>query len=331
MPSIGDTLYALKFWAGTTLYFIPRTWRFYRNRRRAEQLWKEFVPLKLPDLGVVKSLTIMPLSEFYVSNEALVSDPGPSYLIKANDTTILFDTGFNREQVHPSPLLRNMRTLGVDIKDIKYIVISHLHPDHVGGRRQSREHTFQISPEDPDLSHMEEVFTPVSMHHPTAKKLTVVDKPRVIAPGVASEGTIGRALYFFGFTPEQAIAVNVEGKGIFLITGCGHQGLLRIIERAEQIFDAPLYGIMGGLHYPVTRGRIIEHGMDRQRYMGTGKPPWQRIRKIDVYKAIDYLKTKNLAIISLSAHDSCDWAINAFRQAFPGIYQENAVGREIKV
>jgi len=328
---MSDFIYAFKFWTKTILFLIPGTWRFYKNRKRADELWNKFVPAKLTDLGAVKSLTIMPLSEFYTDSDALASDCGPSLLIKADDTTILFDVGFNREQVRPSPLLRNMRTLGVDIKDIKYIVISHLHSDHVGGRRQAAERAFQISPEEPDLSQIEEVFTPVPMHHPTAKQLTLVDKPHIIAPGVATEGTIGRALYFLGFTLEQALAVNVEGKGIFLITGCGHQGIRKMIERAEQIFDAPLYGIMGGLHYPVTHGRIITHGMDMQRHHGTGKPPWRRITKSDVYKDIDYLKTKNLAIVSLSAHDSCDWAINTFREAFPGVYQGNAVGHEIKV
>jgi 7,8-dihydropterin-6-yl-methyl-4-(beta-D-ribofuranosyl)aminobenzene 5'-phosphate synthase len=328
---MSDFIYAFKFWMKTMLFLIPGTWRFYKNRRRADELWNKFVPAKVTDLGAVKNLTIMPLSEFYTDSDALVSDCGPSLLIKADDTTILFDVGFNREQIRSSSLLRNMRTLGVDIKDIKYIVISHLHSDHVGGLRQAAERAFRISPEEPDLSQIEEVFTPVPMHHPTAKQLTLVDKPHIIAPGVATEGTIGRALYFWGFTLEQALAVNVEGKGIFLITGCGHQGIRRMIERAEQIFDAPLYGIMGGLYYPVTYGRIIIHGMDMQRHYRIGKPPWLRITKSDVYKDIAYLKTKNLAIVSLSAHDSCDWAINTFREAFPGVYQENAVGHEIKV
>ena len=103
--------------------------------------------------------------------------------------------------------------------------------------------------------------------------MTVTDKPHVLAPGIATEGAIGRSLYFMGLTLEQALAVNVEGKGIFLIVGGGHQGVFRIVERAEQIFDAPIYGFMGGLHYPVTHGRAIVKGRQIHMYIGTGKFP----------------------------------------------------------
>jgi len=33
-----------------------------------------------------------------------------------------------------------------------------------------------------------------------------------------------------------------------LITGCGHSTIQRIVERAEMLFDEPIYGIVGGLH-----------------------------------------------------------------------------------
>jgi 7,8-dihydropterin-6-yl-methyl-4-(beta-D-ribofuranosyl)aminobenzene 5'-phosphate synthase len=339
--------------------FVVQTVRFYKNRKRENKLLNEFVPTKLTNIGSVKELTILPLSEWLtdpplrndtgtteerynlrkdlqLTTEAdvLVPDTGPSFLIKADETVILFDTGFNRFQVHPSPVLRNMNKLGVNIKDIQYIVISHLHPDHVGGYGQVDNHTFVISPsEGEDLSHIKEVFTPVPMVHPTAKKVTTVDAPCVIAPGVASEGPIGRALFYLssGFVREQALGVNVEGKGIVLIVGCGHQGVERIIGRAEQIHDEPIYGLAGGLHYPVTSGRSMRDGRETQTYRGTGKPPWERITKSDVRTTIEYLKSKNLSLVSLSGHDSCDWSLDAFRKAFSNIYQECAVGHTITV
>jgi 7,8-dihydropterin-6-yl-methyl-4-(beta-D-ribofuranosyl)aminobenzene 5'-phosphate synthase len=339
--------------------FVDRTVRFYRNRKREDRLWNEFVPTKLTNIGSVKELTIVPLSEWLtdpplrgdtgtteerynlrkdlqLTTEAdvLVPDTGPSFLVKADETVILFDAGFNRFQVHPSPVLRNMNKLGVNIKDIQYIVISHLHPDHVGGYGQVDKHTFVISPsEGEDLGHIKEVFTPVPMAHPTVKRVTTVDRPRVIAPGVASEGPIGRALFYLssGFVTEQALGVNVEGKGIVLIVGCGHQGVKRIIGRAEQIHNEPLYGLVGGLHYPVTSGRSMRDGRETQTYRGTGKPPWERITKSDVRASIEYLRSKNLRLVSLSGHDSCDWSIDAFRKAFSNIYQECAVGHKIKV
>jgi 7,8-dihydropterin-6-yl-methyl-4-(beta-D-ribofuranosyl)aminobenzene 5'-phosphate synthase len=321
----------VKFIIKTTVLLVPLLLRFYLNKYRANRQWRKCQSLKLGDTGKVHNLTILPLAEAFTVSSSLEPDSGPSYLIKADDTTILFDCGLNRSQKHPSPLLHNITQLGVDLSQIKYVVISHLHSDHVGGRPQAANKTFNISPQEIDLRNVASAYVPVKMHHPQIKDVTVVDKPLIIAPGVASEGTIARALFFLGYTLEQALAINVDRKGIFLIIGCGHQGLRKIIMRAEQLFKAPIYGMMGGLHFPVTGARLVENGMNKQMFFGTGKLPWQRIKKSEVYDTIAYLKTKKLSIISLSAHDSCDWSVSAFREAFPNTYQECAVGKQISV
>ena len=62
---------------------------------------------KLPDIGSVKNLSILPLVDFYADDSQLKTEPGVSYLIKADDTTILMDVGFNKKKEHPSPLIHN--------------------------------------------------------------------------------------------------------------------------------------------------------------------------------------------------------------------------------
>ena len=54
---------------------------------------------------------------------------------------------------------------------------------------------------------------PEPLSNPTAQ-VTVVDSPRVIDPGITRVGPIPRQLFFLGSTPEQSLAVNVEGKGL---------------------------------------------------------------------------------------------------------------------
>jgi len=68
-----------------------------------------------------------------------------------------------------------------------------------------------------------------------------------------------------------------------------------------------------------------------QRLLGTGKWPWDPVNKQDVQDNIKYLKSRNLRMIALSPHDSCDWSIEAFREAFGDIYQDLMVGQEIAV
>jgi len=303
--------------------------RFYLGRRRADRVWGSARYRELKDVSRVKHLTILPLIDWYTAHEDLIGEPGVSYLIRADDTTILFDVGFNQRGEHPSPLLRNMVTLGLEVADLDMLVISHAHSDHLGGTSHQMRHTFALSSQLVDLKGMP-AYVPVPLSNPTARVI-IVDGPQIIAPGVASLGPIPRQLFFFGWTPEQSLAVNVEGKGIVLIIGCGHSTLQRIVDRAEMLFDEPIYGVVGGLHYPVTASREAILGLPAQQILGTGKWPWDPVNQQDVEQAIAYLQHRHPQLVALSPHDSCDWSIEAFRQAFGAAYQDLKVGKEIIV
>jgi 7,8-dihydropterin-6-yl-methyl-4-(beta-D-ribofuranosyl)aminobenzene 5'-phosphate synthase len=301
--------------------------RFYLGRRRADRVWSAASYPKLKNVGTVKQLTILPLIDWYTARADLTGEPGVSYLLRADDTTILFDVGLNGRGEHPSPLLRNMQALGVNLPEIATIVISHLHLDHVGGWVSQQQRTFALSGEPVDLRGIR-AYVPTPMTHPTAQ-VEVVEEPRLIAPGIVSLGPIPRQLFFFGWTPEQSLAVNVEGKGVVLIIGCGHPTIQRIVDRAEMLFDVPLYGIVGGLHYPVTASREVMFGLPLQRILGTGKWPWDPINRKDVEAAIAYLQRRQPQLVALSPHDSCDWSLAAFRRAFGETYRDLLVGQEI--
>ena len=306
--------------------------RFHQGRCCADCAWTTTYYPKLGDVGTVKRLSILPLVDWHTapnSGKTLVGEAGVSYLLRADDTTILFDVGLNARSEHPSPLLRNMDALGVSLEQVDYIYISHLHLDHVGGRAYQRAHTFGLSGERLNLEGVT-AFVPVPMTHPTAR-VEVEEEPRVIAPGIITLGPIPRQLFFLGWTPEQSLAVNVEGKGIVLIIGCGHSTIQRIVDRAEGLFDAPLYGVIGGLHYPVTASRLTRFGLPLQRILGTGKWPWDPINREDVAAGIAYLQDRQPQLVALSPHDSCDWSLGAFRRAFGGAYQNLQVGEAIEV
>ena len=298
--------------------------RFVQGSQRVEEVWATTTVAKLEKIGTVKRLVILPLVEWYTGRDDLVGEPGLSYLVRADDTTILFDVGFNLQQQHPSPLLRNAAALGVDLQNIDALVISHPHTDHIGGASQ-----VSLSGQPVDLGSVP-AYLPCEIGCPTSQKV-VVEGPRLLAPGVASLGIIPRQDFVFGWTPEQSLAVNVAGKGIVLVVGCGHPTIQRIVERAEALFAEPLYGVVGGLHFPVTDSRAKLLGIPAQKSLGTGKWPWDPINQDDVRSAIAFLQARRPQLVALSAHDSCDWSIEAFRQAFAEAHREVRVGREIVV
>jgi 7,8-dihydropterin-6-yl-methyl-4-(beta-D-ribofuranosyl)aminobenzene 5'-phosphate synthase len=203
-----------------------------------------------------------------------------------------------------------MARLGVSLDEIDAVVISHRHPDHVGGKNWWIEKTFSLdgAPQ-PSLGDLP-IYIPEAMTYPGSSPVSA-ERPTPVAEGVATTGLITYAQPFplwlaMPKGDEQALAVNVSGQGIVLITGCGHMGLKNLLERAETAFDAPVVGVVGGLHYGNADAASLQ-------------PEMQLIQGL------------NPVIVALSPHDSGPAALDAFRQAFSAAYQPIEVGEAITI
>lgn len=313
--------------------FIMKVAQVERGRDRVQDEIKSKTFFKISPFDSVKKLSILPLVDYYGEGKDIRTEPGVSYLIKADDTVILMDTGYNEKKEHPSPLLTNMQKLGVRLEDIGMIFITHLHLDHLGGTDEASDHTFSLSRGPVKLN-------PVTVYAPAdvspskwnpGPKIDVIKDPRVLKPGIASIGVIPRYLFLAGYTEEQSLAINVQGKGIVLIIGCGHQTIERIVERARMIFREPIYAVIGGLHFPVKGGRIFVGPVNVQWLVGSDNPPWKGLGEDDVRKGIEVLKKTNPAVVSLSPHDSSDWSLEQFRNAFGNKFVELKAGKEMNL
>jgi 7,8-dihydropterin-6-yl-methyl-4-(beta-D-ribofuranosyl)aminobenzene 5'-phosphate synthase len=57
---------------------------------------------------------------------------------------------------------------------------------------------------------------------------------------------------------ERFVAVNVAGKGVLVFTACSHAGVTNVLAHAKTCFgEAPLYGVVGGLHLSGSNETII--------------------------------------------------------------------------
>ena len=95
---------------------------------------------------------------------------------------------------------------------------------------------------------------------------------------------------------------------------------LSIVERAQALFEAPIYGLIGGLHL-LARGGLrsapmVAVGGDRFPLPGDAE---RRVRE-----AIATLKRANLSVVGPSPHDSTEWTIGEFRKSFGDCYREVA-------
>lgn len=302
--------------------------KFYKAKKRAEKHNKKFKERKLK-MDCTESLEVLPLIDWKTDNEKYFVETGVSYLVKTDENTILFDTGLNRKQEDPSPLLKNMKSLGIDIDEIDTVFLTHNHGDHVGGGKWAKEKTFSLTGRQIELN-VKNVYTPIKMTYPGQNPI-YSPEPIPIGKGVSSTGTIANSMYHMGFTEEQSLAINVKNKGIVLIVGCGHHTIPKLVQKVEALFDEPIYGIIGGLHYPVMGGPLELYGYAMHKYAGTGKPPWEHITIQELQANIELLQQRNLKVIALSPHDSSSLSLQTFKDAFPNAYVELRVGESMKI
>jgi metal-dependent hydrolase (beta-lactamase superfamily II) len=302
--------------------------RLSRGIVKAERAWRESEAPTIGDFGSTRSLSILPLVDWHASGPGLETEAGVSYLIRTDRSTILFDVGFNSRNRDPSPLLNNMQALGIGMDDFDTIVISHNHLDHVGGMKWARQRTFSLGSEQLDLTG-KRAFTPVPMTYPGLTPAHAKD-PTVIAEGVATTGTIPRQL-FIGWVEEQALAINVAERGLVLIVGCGHQTVPKLIDRTQAVFSEPIHGLVGGLHYPVPKGRGVVLGLPIQKLIASGNGPFSPVNQDEISTNIDMLRRLDLGLVGLSGHDSSDEVIQQFREAFGSAHRDVRVGETIVV
>jgi 7,8-dihydropterin-6-yl-methyl-4-(beta-D-ribofuranosyl)aminobenzene 5'-phosphate synthase len=301
-----------------------------RGIRRQQMEDAAFTPPTLVTSHAVASLSILPLVDYHAANETLATEAGVSYLVEAGDTRILLDVGANEKGEHPSPLLANAEALGVDLKTLDALFLSHLHRDHVGGIQEEKEKRFSFSKGDVPCSDLP-VYTPKPLTGslPGGCRPVTVEAPLEIAPGIWSMGPMGRSLFLMGYTVEHALAVHVKDKGIALIIGCGHPSIERLLERCKALFPQPVFAVIGGLHYPIHRGRMMLGPVNLQKLVGADRMPWNGLTEKDVQNGIAAINKAGVSEVGLSPHDSCDWTLAAFRKAFGDTYHEVRVGTPI--
>jgi 7,8-dihydropterin-6-yl-methyl-4-(beta-D-ribofuranosyl)aminobenzene 5'-phosphate synthase len=316
-----------KIGTGATLAAIAGfATRYAVQRQRLESSSLEAVSQSLSAIGEVEHLSILPLVERLVPGGGLEGEPGVSYLLRADGTNLLFDAGFNPRHRAESALVRNAATLEVDLQSLDGIVISHLHPDHVGGPLNVFRRTFSLSKAALEPKGLPG-YVPAPMRHERAD-VVLTTGPRVIAPGIAVLPPLPRMLFWGGPVSEQAMVVNVRGFGLVLVSGCGHPGIERMMAATEQVLDVPIRAVVGGLHLPV---HPLGTPFLAQAILGSPNWPWRPIGERDVAEAIDAVRTRGPQIIALSGHDSTPWTYDAFERAFGDGYRTLRVGEELLI
>ena len=165
------------------------------------------------------------------------------------------------------------------------------------------------------------------MQHPRADIIPATG-PRVIAPGLAVLPPLPRMLFWPGYVTEQALAVNVRGFGLVLISGCGHPPIERMLGITERVLDVPIRAVVGGLHLPVHPAGTP---LVPQAVLGNPYPPWRPIGERDVAHVLDEIAARGPQLIALSSHDSTPWTYDAFGRRFGDRYRTLRAGEALTI
>lgn len=222
-----------------------------------------------------------PLKDMQIKN-SILAEHGFSALVTIHTgtmtTSLVFDFGFSEDGA-----ARNAAILGADIRSVKAMVLSHGHSDHTGGLirlsamlKKKRGVEFVCHPgvfmKPRYLKFTEEI----KVYFPEFNKDTVLKRGfRLVETKEPYQLLDGHAL-FLGEIPrvtdfekgfpiahreeygqekwdpiedDTAVAMNVKGKGLVILTGCAHAGIVNTIRHAINITGVDkVCAVMGGFH-----------------------------------------------------------------------------------
>jgi 7,8-dihydropterin-6-yl-methyl-4-(beta-D-ribofuranosyl)aminobenzene 5'-phosphate synthase len=266
---------------------------------------------------------VLNLYDAFGPSSPLKKDWGFAALIEYRGRRILFDTGNDAATFE-----HNVRALGVDLRNLDAVVISHRHGDHTSGLT----YLLSINPDVPIYTPLEGAFFSSALPQsfltpapglPKEMKYFEGEPPQRLLSGSPWKGANFSAItatkqIFPGFhlivtqsekpgtreMNELSLAVSTP-EGLAVVVGCSHPGIDKILSAASQI-DSRLYTAIGGFHLVVT--------------------PDSEVRRV-VAVLHDKLRLQRVA----PAHCTSELGFSRFMEAYKDRYDRAGLGSAISL
>jgi len=182
--------------------------------------------------GIEKPVIVKVIYDNYIKVDGLQSDWGYSIMVEGLDKTILFDTG-----TKPEIFEANFKKMGLDANKVDILVLSHEHGDHTGGIPAFVKMKTGIP-----------VLIPYSFSPQFKKQMTgygleplLVREPAKICDNFFTSGE-------FNFQIAEHTLVLNTSKGLVVMTGCSHPGIVDMLKQIKTDFNKNIYMVFGGFH-----------------------------------------------------------------------------------
>ena len=236
---------------------------------------------------------------------SLIAEHGLSFFVETAATKFIFDCG------HTGAAFDNAKLLGVDLSEIKIVVLSHSHYDHAGGFKKLSG----IAPIEKIYTgenFWEEKFSSASLlpsfptsllpSFPSSLKYRGCgfDKNFLTARGIeqitcrdviqidSEAWLVGnfKRRYDFETIPkkflrgvkkipddfsDEIVLVLREGDGLALVTACSHVGILNIAADVRERFSKPIFTVIGGFHLTGATHKRLDKTFAELKILGVKK------------------------------------------------------------
>lgn len=230
------------------------------------------------------------LENNFSQNRALIAEHGLSFMVETAQVKILFDCSAG------SAARKNAGKMNVSLTDTDYVVLSHSHYDHAGGYPDMVAHGVD-APLVTGPCFFEEKYARdggkyvylgcgfgESFLTENGIEHLVCEGCETLAEGCHVVGGFKRFHEFekvpsrFVRQTETGMAADdfpdevclvIEGtKGLIMIVGCSHPGILNMIESVRERFGQQVYAVFGGSHLVEADEARLAETMKRLKDMG---------------------------------------------------------------
>jgi len=225
-----------------------------------------------------------------IANFGGVGEWSFSALLENEKESILFDTGFDEDTV-----LHNAQLLGKDLSKVEKVILSHFHGDHTGGLLKLRKTYMNINSKafsqvyvadgffeqryDKDgnlrgfIGGFDDVNEFIKETDAMGINFKIIKEPHEISENLILSGPVERIFESVVVSPgfyvkeegkfvddllkdDQSLGIKTK-KGWYMMSGCGHSGMMNTAHKFQQIENKDIYGAIGGFHLFRSSDEVI--------------------------------------------------------------------------